>query len=75
MKLARVFLNPNGEQWCDFPIPENVVLPQIWSQVMIEGAFYSPSAIVPIKQVHHVMLVEIAVGAPAFTTISSGKPN
>lgn len=76
MKFARVFLNPNGDQWVDFPIPETAALPQIWGQVMMEGAFYSVGAVVPRAAVHHIMQIEMVENNVVnFTTVPGGKPN
>lgn len=75
MKVARVYLNPNGEQWVDFPMPENAVLMAVWGQVMADGVCISPVAIVPKAAVHHVILLEMQDGGTNLTVFPGGKLN
>lgn len=75
MKIARVFLNPNAEQWVDFQCPETAQLNQIWSQVMAEGMFYNQNAVVPKVAIHHVLMLEIQDSGTNLTVFPGGKPN
>lgn len=80
MKLARIYIKPNGDKWVDLPLRPDQDLGIVFSVMRTEGALIMPSSFcIPTEQVHHLTLLEVPdppqpppLWVPQDT---SGKPN
>jgi hypothetical protein len=79
MKIARVFLIPDGGVWFDVPLRPDQNCEAVFSAMRGAGAIVMPEFIVPAASVHHAQLIVMAENAqsqPAYTLPDSdGKPN
>lgn len=80
MKLARIYIKPSGEKWCDLPLRNDQDLGIVFQVMRTEGALILPSSFcIPSEQVHHVVLLEVpdpAQPPPMWSPQDApGKPN
>ena len=57
MKLARIFLNPDGGVWFDVPLRPDQDCQVVFQVMRGQGAIVHPDFICPSANVHHVQLV------------------
>ena len=54
MQIARIFIKPAGQVYCDVPLPEGTTLPVAWANANRDGSVISTDCIVPIDSVLYV---------------------
>lgn len=60
MKLARIYIKPNGEKWFDLPLRNDQDLGIVFQVMRTEGVIILPSSFcIPSGQVHHMSLLEV----------------
>lgn len=65
MKLARIYIKPNGDKWFDLPLRQDQDLGIVFSFMRSEGVIILPSSFcIPAEQVHHMSLLESANHSP-----------
>lgn len=62
IRIARVFIAPNGEQWVDMRLLDGQNATHVWAAIKTEGALCHPSFVVPQEHVHHIF--EMSVDVP-----------
>ena len=79
MKLARIFLNPDGGVWFDIALRPDQDCQVVFQVMRGQGAIVHPEFIAPTASVHHVQLVtgpDQPNATPMFFTPEiEGKPN
>lgn len=59
MKIARIYIKPNGEKWFDLPLRADQDLAIVFSFMRSEGVIIFPSSFcIPAEQVHHMSLLQ-----------------
>jgi hypothetical protein len=80
MRLARIFLNPDGGMWFDVPLQLTQDCTIVFQALRGQGAIVMPEWIIPAAAVHHVQLMIVpdepnAPPAPDFFLPGERKPN
>ena len=79
MKLARIFLNPDGGVWFDVDIRPDQDCQAVFQVMRAQGAIVHPNFIIPAANVHHVQLIvgpDRPDAQPTFLIPEpEGKPN
>jgi hypothetical protein len=79
MKIARIFLNPDGSMWFDTRLRPDQDCSVVFQTLRGEGAIVHPMFIVPTASVHHVSLIiapdQPDTQEPTFIIPGEGKPN
>jgi len=67
MQIARAFIKPAGEVYCDVPLPNGMSLAVAWANAKRDGCIISTDCIVPCDSVLYVATWTLADGSPGAT--------
>lgn len=61
IRIARVFIGPTGENWCDMRLLDGQDARTVWAAIKTEGALNHPDFVIPQTSIHHIFMVEADV--------------
>lgn len=74
MKMARVFLKPDGNKFVDFGLPDNANMASVRGNIQAEGGMAGGMVFVAQDAIHHFYVMDVPeMSAPNLTVFPGGK--